>query len=116
MYIAHTANLFFSPVDSEYVMFALSPRDKTNRSTETSILYCYNGTIKREKRLFKTFLCSCVLVLLLLLSVVIVAWSCFFFFFSDSDNAATSDFFFVFPHPLGKTKQNKQKKIVHFTP
>lgn len=51
MYIAHTSNnLFFSLVDSGYAMFALSSRDKTNHSTETYILYCYDGTIKERKK------------------------------------------------------------------
>lgn len=80
MYIAHTSDLFFSPVVSGYAMFALSSRDKTNRSTDTSILCCYNGTIKRKKLDIKKHLlralCSCVLVLLFLL------WWWWLFFFS----------------------------------
>lgn len=83
MYTAHTSDLFFSPGDSGYAMFALSSRDKkkqkkkTNRSTETSILYCcYNGTIKRKQLDIKNIhaLCSCVLLVVLLFSVVIVVW------------------------------------------
>lgn len=31
--------------------------------------------------------------------------------FTDSDSAATSDFFFVFPHPLGKTKQTSRGRL-----
>lgn len=115
MYIAHTSDLFFSPVDSGYAMFALSSRNKTNRSTETSILYCYNGKIIKEKnwilkKFFFCALCSCVLVVLLtllLFSVFIVVWV----FFTDGDSAATSDFFFVFPHPLGKTKQTNRRRL-----
>lgn len=52
-------------------------KQKTNRSTETSILYCcYNGTIKRKQLDIKHIhaLCSCVLLVVLLFSVVIVVW------------------------------------------
>lgn len=79
MYIAHTSNnLFFSLVDSGYAMFALSSRDKTNHSTETYILYCYDGTIKERKKkldiknILFCALCSCVLVFVVDGGVVVV--------------------------------------------
>lgn len=112
--ILHThRDLFFSPVDSGYAVFARSSRDRTNRSTDTSILCCYNGTIKEKNWILKTFffcaLCSCVGVVV---DVVVVVFSRHSGVgFSDDDYAATSDFFFVFPHPLGKTKQTNRRRL-----
>ncbi|KAG7223872.1 hypothetical protein INR49_015128 [Caranx melampygus] len=98
------------------VMFALSSRDRTNRSTETSILYCYNGTIKEKldiKNILFCALCSCVGGVVDVGGVVV--FSCHSgvgcFSLTDGDNAATSDFFFVLPHPLGKTKQTNRRRL-----
>lgn len=87
MYIAHTSNnLFFSSVDSGYAVFALSSRDKTNCSTETSRLYCYNGTIKEKNSILKLLFVLCVHVCRCwwwsFFSVVMVVWV---FFQTDGD-------------------------------
>lgn len=84
MYIAHTSNLFFSPVNSGDAVFALSSRDKTSRSTDTSILYCYIGTIKEKKLDIKNFLFLVLCVRCVVVDGVVVfqfSWWCGFFLF-----------------------------------
>ena len=91
MYIAHTSDLFFSPVDSGYVMFALSSRDKKKQTKKTIAAlihpYCVvtMEQIKRQNWILKTFflcaLCSCVLVLVVVVVVFQLWWWCGFFVF-----------------------------------
>lgn len=50
MYTAHTSDLFFSPGDSGYAMFALSSRDKKNKKKLTAALrrpYCTVVTMEQ---------------------------------------------------------------------
>lgn len=100
-------------------MFALKSRDKTNRSIKTSILYCSNETIKNKELDMKPIcvcaLCSCVSVVVLLLYFLFASFRlsqwCGFF---DGDSAAASDFFSVFPHPLGKNKTKQTEEYCSF--